>query len=331
MKTDNFKTFCKINQRIKKEHLSFISSNSGTGKTTFFKWLLIRKALKGQKIDFFFRFEGDIEAKFTKEKFLTAPQNASKRLLKLIERVDIFKTGDDYYLINKETNERIGQALAVNTQRKYKSTENELYTQIALFDEIMPDDNTYCPDEVYKFSRLVDSRARYRDYRVIGLYNKTLPFFLYEQSFRKAGAKFIDFVGVKFGQKELDGIQKILSRSNYAEIYNENKFTFYKEFYKEFDTRGFDTLFYVNIQNILFAFKDCNDFYILKRVKKIKKNREVFTLSLQDNDFLLIDKNNQVIQILTTAISQRLLFTNHSNSTIYLKRLADFLYMQYNI
>ena len=87
---NNHKKFQKINSLLKKYHLIFVSSNSGTGKTTYFKWLLIRKALKGVfKFDVFFRFENEIELKFNNESFLKPPINASKRLLKLASKVEI--------------------------------------------------------------------------------------------------------------------------------------------------------------------------------------------------------------------------------------------------
>ena len=329
---NNHKKFQKINNLLKKYHLIFVSSNSGTGKTTYFKWLLIRKALKGIiKFDIFFRFENEIELKFNNESFLKPPINASKRLLKLASKVEIISEKENYFLINKETKEKLAQALAINIQKKYKSTENSIYTSFAMFDEVMPDDNQYCSNEVYKFSRLIDTRARNRDYRVLCLYNNTRPFFPYKESFEKAGAKFIDFVGVKFGQKEYKGIQAILSKSDYGEVYNNNNYQYYKEFYKDFDTNGKETLFYISIQNSVFAFKDCGDFYILIPKTKIKKNRQVLALAMENNDFQIVDRQNKIIQFLELAMNRRLIFANRKRNTIFIKELADYLNLSYNI
>ena len=97
---NNEKKFCKINQIWNKCHLLFVSSNSGTGKTTYFKWLLIRKALKGKsKFDVFFRFENEIELKFNNDAFLKPPLNASKRLLKIANKVEIICEKDNYFLV----------------------------------------------------------------------------------------------------------------------------------------------------------------------------------------------------------------------------------------
>lgn len=329
---NNHKKFQKINNLLKKYHLLFCSSNSGTGKTTHFKWLYIRKALKGVlKFDVFFRFENEIELKFNNEAFLKPPINASKRLLKLANKVEIITEKENYFLINKETKEKLAQALAVNIQKKYKSTENSIYTNFAMFDEVMPDDNQYCPNEVYKFSRLIDTRARNRDYRVLCLYNNTQPFFPYKESFEKAGAKFIDFVGVKFGQEEYKGIQAILSKSDYGEVYLNNNYQYYKEFYKDVDVKGKETLFYLSIQNHLFAFKECEEYFVIVPKKKIKKNREVLALAMENNDFEIMDKQNKIINFLQLAISKRLIFTNRKRNTIFVKELADYLNLSYNI
>lgn len=329
---NNHKRFQKINNLLKKYHLLFCSSNSGTGKTTYFKWLLIRKALKGIiKFDIFFRFENEIELKFNNEAFLKPPINASKRLLKLANKVEIITEKENYFLINKETKEKLAQALAINIQKKYKSTENSIYTNFAMFDEVMPDDNQYCPNEVYKFSRLIDTRARNRDYRVLCLYNNTQPFFPYKESFEKAGAKFIDFVGVKFGQEEYKGIQAILSKSDYGEVYLNNNYQYYKEFYKDVEVKGKETLFYLSIQNHLFAFKDCEEYFVIVPKRKIKKNREVLALAMENNDFEIMDKQNKIINFLQLAISKRLIFTNRKRNTIFVKELADYLNLSYNI
>ena len=329
MKNNN-KRFCKINQIWNKNHLLFVSSNSGTGKTTYFKWLLIRKALKGIiKFDVFFRFENEIELKFNNESFLKPPLNASKRLLKLASKVEIISEKDNYFLINKQTREKLAQALAINIQKKYKSTENPIYTNCAIFDEVMADDNIYCQNEVYKFSRLIDTRARNRDYRVICLYNNTQPYFPYKESFEKAGGIFIDFVGVKYGQEELKGIQAILSKSDYGEVYNNNNYQFYKEFYKDIDTKGKETIFYISIQNQIFALKDCNDYYILIPKNKIKKTKDVLALSMENNDFAIAD--NQTIQFLQIALNNRLIFVNRKKNTIFVKTLADYLNLSYNL
>lgn len=329
---NNHKKFQKINNLLKKYHLLFCSSNSGTGKTTYFKWLYIRKALKGVlKFDVFFRFENEIELKFNNEAFLKPPINASKRLLKLADKVEIITEKENYFLINKETKEKLAQALAVNIQKKYKSTENSIYTNFAIFDEVMPDDNQYCPNEVYKFSRLIDTRARNRDYRVLCLYNNTQPFFPYKESFEKAGAKFIDFVGVKFGQEEYKGIQAILSKSDYGEVYLNNNYQYYKEFYKDVEVKGKETLFYLSIQNHLFAFKECEEYFVIIPKKKIKKNREVLALAMENNDFEIMDKQNKIINFLQLAISKRLIFTNRKRNTIFVKELADYLNLSYNI
>ena len=312
----------------------FISSNSGTGKTTFFKWLFCRKAIKGKiKFDVFFRFENEIEDKFNVTKWLRLPPNASKRKQKLCAKLDIEKAtgkeGDDYFLINKETKERIAQALCINTQRKVKSTENPILSNCAIFDEIMPDDNYYCPNEIYKFSRLIDTRARNRDYKVLGLYNNTNPYFPYKESFGKAGAVFIDFVGKKFGQPKFEGIQKILAGSDYGEIYLNNNFQYFKEFYREMDLKNKTTIFYISIQNHLFALKDCDEVYFLKPAKKIKKNREVYSIALEGNDYLMANSN--LTNVLSKMINNRLLFVNNKKYTIFVKSIADFLNLNYNI
>ena len=328
--TNNKKKFDKLTKIADKNNLVFISSNSGTGKSTHFKWLDVRRAYnKGEKFDVFFRFENELDQKFNNESWLKPPLNASKRLLKLANKVEIIVEQDNYFLIRKDTKEKLAQALAVNIQKRYKSTENSIYTCKALYDEVMPDDNQYCPNETYKFSRLIDTRARNREYKVVCLYNNTRPFFPYKEYFKNTDAKFIDFVGVKYGQPTLSGIQKILAYSDYGEVYNNNNYQYYKEFYLDYDVRNKETLFYISIQDTTFAFKNCETHYILVPKKKLKKNRQVFSIAMENNDFLIANSN--LLDILKDALNNRLLFVNRKRNTIYLKELADYLNLSYNI
>lgn len=331
-KIDNKKKFDKLNKIVNNNNLVFISSNSGTGKTTYFKWLFIRKALKGIiRFDVYYRFDNEIDQKFNNEAFLKPPINASKRLLKIADKVEIITDNENYFLIRKDTKEKLAQALAVNIQKKYKSTENAIYTNCALYDEVMPDDDVYCPNETYKFSRLIDTRARNRDYRVVALYNNTRPFFPYKEYFKNTSAKFIDFVGVKYDQPINKGIQEILAKSDYGEIYNNNNYQYFKEFYINYDVKGKKTIFYISIQNSLFAFKDCEAFYILKPAKKVKKNREIFSIAMQNNDFYIADRESGLIEILTRILNRRLLYVNRKKYTVYVKELADYLNLSYNL
>ena len=328
--TNNKKKFDKLTKIADKNNLVFISSNSGTGKSTHFKWLFVRRALnEGKKFDVFFRFENELDQKFNNESWLKPPLNASKRLLKLANKVEIICEQENYFLIRKDTKEKLAQSLAINIQKRYKSTENSIYTSGALYDEVMPDDNQYCSNETYKFSRLIDTRARNRDYNVVCLYNKTRPFFPYKDYFKNTDAKFIDFVGVKYGQPTLSGIQKILATSDYGEVYNNNNYQYYKEFYLDYDIRNKETLFYISIQDTTFAFKNCETHYILVPKKKLKKNRQVFSIAMENNDFLIA--NNNLLDILKDALNNRLLFVNRKRNTIYLKELADYLNLSYNI
>lgn len=328
----NLKTFCKVNQKLKNNYLIFLSSNSGTGKSTYFKWLLIRKAIKGViKFDVFFRFENEIDSKFNDGAWLKPPVNASKRLLKLAEKVKIICEQGQYFLINTKTQEKLAQALAINTQKKYKSTENAIYTNFAFFDEVMPDDNNYCPDECYKFSRLIDTRARYRDYHVLCLYNNTRPYFLYRDYFGDTDALFIDFVGEKFGQGSTPkGIQGILSKSNYGEVYNNNSYEYYREFYRNVDTRNCQAIVSLSIQGSLFVVKSVGEVFVLRKQRKKKKNLPCLALGLQANDFELADRSN-IFNFLTMIVAKRLIFCNHKKDTIFVKELADFCNIGYNI
>lgn len=327
---NNKKKFDKLTKIADKNNLVFISSNSGTGKSTHFKWLFVRRALnEGKKFDVFFRFENELDQKFNNESWLKPPLNASKRLLKLANKVEIICEQENYFLIRKDTKEKLAQALAINIQKRYKSTENSIYTSGALYDEVMPDDNQYCPNETYKFSRLIDTRARNREYKVVCLYNNTRPFFPYKEYFKNTDAKFIDFVGVKYGQPTLSGIQKILAYSDYGEVYNNNNYQYYKEFYVDYDIKDKETLFYISIQDRLFAFKNCETFYILVPKTKVKKNRQVFSIAMENNDFIIA--NNNLLDVLREALNKRLLFVNKKRNTIYLKELADYLNLSYNI
>lgn len=334
---NNLKKFCKINQKFEKDyHLLFLSSNSGTGKSTYFKFNWCRKALKGKfTFNVFFRYENELDDKFNNDKWLKLPPTASKRQSKLFAKLDITQIKGaettETFLIEKATGRKLASALCINTQRKVKSTENAILSSRAMFDEIMPDDNAYCPNEVYKFCRLIDTLARNRDFKVLGLYNNVSPFFPYKEYFKDTNAKFIDFVGVKYGQPINKGIQDILAKSNYGEIYNNNNYFYFKEFYKNENVRNKETVFYLSIQDRLFAFKDCTDFYILIPKTKVKKNREVFAVSMENNDYVLIDRQSGLVEILQTALNKRFLFVNNKKFTIYVKELADYLNLSYNL
>lgn len=331
IKNSNLKLFNKIFERLEKRHLVFLSSNSGTGKTTFYKWLFIRRAFKGKiKFDVYFRYENEIETKFNDSAWLKLPTNASKRKQKLSEKVTIISEDGNYFLINKETKEKLAQALALNTQKKYKSTENAIYSDYALFDEVMPDDNSYCPNEVYKFSRLIDTRARNRSYKVLCLYNNTRPFFPYKESFGKTKALFYDFIGEKFGQPENKGIQEILATSDYGEVYTNNSYQYYKEFFRDVDSRNCETIVSLCIQNHIFNVKSIEEYFILKKAKKVKKNIPILALNMEGNSFELVDTSSRIYKFLDLIIRKRLLFADKKKNTIFVKELADFFSIMYN-
>lgn len=322
----------KIYQKTINTPLVFIASNSGTGKSTFFKWMLIRRALKGKgNIDFFFRYENEMESKFTNDAFLTPPSTASNRLKKLAERLTIKTINSEFYLIEKKTERPIGQALAINTQKKYKSTENALQTVVALFDECVPDDGGFCQNETYKFCRLIDTRARWRNYKVICLYNNISPLNPYRGYFKdNNNVKFIDFVGKKYNQKNLNKktIQSVLAQSLYGAIYNKNEFEFFPEFYIEKKCEGKEVVFYVKIADKIFGviLEDGCLFFIEK--KKIKKNRIAIALSLNNSALQQCPEN--LSTIILNAFNRRVIFTNKTKNTFYLKILGDFVGICYN-
>lgn len=333
-KNSNLKKFNKIWQKSKANHLIFLSSNSGTGKSTYFKWLLVRKALKGQlKFDVFFRFENELEQKFNDAMWLKPPLNASKRLLKIVDNVTIITEDGNYFLINKSTREKLAQALSINTQKKYKSTENPIYTNYALYDEVMPDDNVYCGNEPYKFCRLIDTRARNREYRVICLYNKTQPYFPYRQYFKGSKALFIDFIGHKWGCSTITkGIQGILNSSTYNAIYTNNEYATYEEFViTGYDFSGAPTLFYIKILDKIFALKDCGNLFFLKPATKIKKGRPFFSLVIEDSkNACLLEQRADILRLLRYLINNKLIYVNKNKYSIYVKELATTLNFCYN-
>ena len=331
---DNEKIFCSIWNKNKHFPFLLISSNSGTGKTTKFKWQFLRDAYKNKRyLDIIYRWDNDLDEKFTSGAFLTTPQNASKRLLKFASKLAIKKIDNIPYVIVKETGERIARGITINVQEKIKSTENPLYTSRGLFDEILSDGNRYVPDECFRFCRLSDTTMRQRHYQMVGLYNNSSPFFPYDDYFEKNAMKKVVFTAKSYDERpdDMTSFQSCLRRSKYNEVYKNNNYKFYTEFYKEVDTFGKETLFYLQIENKLFAVKDLEEFYILETKKKIKKNREVFALNLANNDFLMATSSNGIVQVLQTMLNNRLLFTNNKNNTIYIKELANNLNLCYTI
>ena len=120
-----------------------------------------------------------------------------------------------------------------------------------------------------------------------------------------------------------------MAYSDYGEVYNNNNYQYYKEFYIDYDIKDKETLFYISIQDRLFAFKNCEVFYILVPKTKVKKNRQVFSIAMENNDFIIA--NNSLLDVLREALNKRLLFVNKKRNTIYLKELADYLNLSYNI
>ena len=325
---NNKKLFCRLWNRLKDEDMIFLDSNSGTGKTIAFKWIFIRRALeRDEYFDVFFRWDVDITIKFTNENFLKLPRGASNRLRKLAERVEI----DGEYIVEKETKRKIARALAINIQSKYKSTENDILTCRAFFDEVLADDGVYCQNECYKHSRLIDTRARGFKYQVWNIYNNVSPFFPYRDWYAGSGAKFVSFVADKWGTDTEKGIQSVLKNSKYGEIYTNNQYLTYDEFYKDFDAKGFETLFYICIKDKIFAVKDCEDFVIAVAKKKIKKTKEVFSFNLANNEFQVATADNGIRSLLQDLINKRLFFTNIKQNTIYMKEIANSLSLCYNI
>lgn len=330
----NNAVFNKQWQKYKKYPLVFITSKSGTGKTTFYKWLFIRRALKyNETFDIFFRWEDDIQRKFNNDNYLSLPKHHSNRLQRLAEKVEIICDNQKYYLVEKSTQRKLARALAINTQSKVKSTENELWSYRALFDEVLADDNSYAPLECYKFARLIDTRARYRKYNVICLYNNTSPFFPYEDYFKNSGAKFVNFDCQKWGEGQEDenlSIQSVLKNSKYGSAYSNNDYEYFEEFFKDIKLlQGREIVCYMNIYGKLFKVLDFDDFVLFVKSKKVRNNRPIYTISMQNNQDILLTNSN-ILNVLRILFSNRQVFTNSLKLTYYIKKLAEEINLCYN-
>lgn len=322
----NNKIFNKIFNKILNNDiaLSFISSNSGTGKSTYFKWLLIRRALKGKgNVDFFFRYENELQEKFTNERFLTPPSHASNRLRKLCESVEISVENGMSYLIEKESKRKIGQGFCINMQKKYKSDENPIQSKYAFFDEVLADDGRFCNDECYKFSRLIDTRSRSSlyDYKVISCYNKIFDNFIYKEYFKNSpNVLFYDFTAKKIGLENQTSLTESLSSSNYSNVFLQNENKFYKQYYKEANLVGCEIIIYIYIDNKYFSIRKQKEYFFLKKERKCKKNKHFI-----DFNSTYGYRNNKIYNFLNKIINRQNLFSSEKKYTYVIDMLYNLI------
>lgn len=334
---DNNEIFKRIWNRAKQYGLSLISSNGGTGKTTYFVFRCLREALdRGNHVHFYVRYAYQMEA--LAERILKVQPTYSKRKIKLLERLKIEKDGDKFiYLTESKTGRRIAQFYNVNGQSFYKPYGNMINAKYAIFDEILAENGDYCPDEINKFNRLMFTMARSNEYHVFGLYNNTNPNFEYFRYYggknytthvADSGALFIYFTAAQYAADKTKhnpkSIQSIIQKTAYNAVYNNNEFVQYPALFKAENLRGCPKFFKLLIESRLFWLREKDGTLYLDRAKeKPYHGKPTYTINCTEESTLpqLPQRTRQAIAMYS-QVSQ--LKTVNMNDTIFVKILEKY-------
>lgn len=335
---NNQSIFNRVQTKTSRYGLVFISSNGGTGKTTYFKFLLLRDALvRNKPFHIYTRFQTDIEK--VANSWTQSKPSYSKRKNKLLSRVELLRDGDDYFIIEKENKRKIAQFYSVHNQAKYKPIGNILNAETAIFDEVLAEDGAYCPNELNKFNRLVFTMARSNPYKVICLYNNTSPNFAYFSYYggksynthiSKSGALFYYFTAKQYSNNDNiykpEAIQSIIQNTAYNEVYNNNAFTQYGVFFKPAELRDTEVLMKIEIQSKIFKIRVKDGYLFLDKTKagKPKPSKTLASIN-KPEETKLKQLSTQRFCSLRVYAEQSLIKTNDINDTIFCKILIDYL------
>lgn len=336
MAVNNNAIFDRVWRKSVKYGLAFISSNGGTGKTTYFKFRLLRDAVE-RNIPFhiYVRFANQMEIMATS--FLDHKESYSKRQNALLDRCEVYKENDKFiYIVERGTGRKLAQILNIYGQAYYKPFGNLIRARRALFDEVLAENGEYCPDEINKFNRLVFTMARADDYHVFCLYNNTSPNFDYftyygGQSFNthvaKSGALFLYFTARQFTYndeiKDSRSIQSIIQNTAYNDVYSRNTFVQYETFYKPADLRGSRVYFKLEIENRLFKIREYDGCIYLDSTNAYKRSRKPkYTINDPSRTRLkqLPDATRYSLSMFKDAARLK---TNDINNTVFVKILCD--------
>lgn len=332
----NNSIFNKIWQQCRHYGLSFISSNGGTGKTTTFLFILLRRALeKHEHLHVFVRYANQMEA--MAERLLKPQPTYSKRKLELLKRLKIEKDGDKFiYLTEVEAGRRVVQILNVYGQSYYKPYGNTIGAKYAIFDEILSENGDYCPDEINRFNRLVFTMARSNEYHVIGLYNNTSPNFEYFRYYggksysthvSKSGALFIYFQAKQYAAENCTSdpksIQSIIQNTDYNAVYSNNEFVQYPALCRPADLTGAPKYFKILVESRFFWLREKDGYLYLDRASNKKSRKKIYTINPTESTRLpqLPDTMQQAIS--EYRIRSRLKTTN-INDTVFVKILEKY-------
>lgn len=337
MKNNN-DIFNRIWNDATKYGIAFISSNGGTGKTTYFKFRLLANALR-HDIPFFVYVRYKNQMENMAQSFLDIKDSYSNRQKSKINRCKILKENENFiYIVEAETGRKLIQFVNINNQAYYKQFGNVIHAKFALFDEILAENGDYCPDEINKFNRLNLTMARSNDFFVIGLYNNTKPYFDYFKYYKainytthtsKSGARFIYFIANQWqlGNKQFSphSIQQIMKNTDYANVYNNNEFTQYPLFYKNENLKDTRILFKIEIEGQLFKLREKNNIFYLDNTKALKQSNHLIFSVDNPNKTTYNQLPAEMGQQIRELIDTNRLKTNNINDTIFCEILNQIL------
>ena len=335
---NNNKIFCKVWNMSKKYGLSFISSNGGTGKTTYFKFRLLADALdKNIPFHIFCRYGNQMEVLINS--FLEIKDSYSKRQIKLLNRCEVLKESDKFlFIIEKSTGRKIIQILNIYGQAYYKPFGNIIKAKRALFDEVLAENGDYCPDELNRFNRLVFTMCRADSYKVFCLYNNSSPNFDYFKYYKgktynthvsTSGALFLYFIAEQYSHTDTNtdkhSIQSIIQNTAYNDVYNNNSFIQFEAYYKAENLKDSTIYFKLEIESKVFKIREKNGYIYLDDTKAYKKNsKKIF--SINDTSRTKIKQLPDSARYSLSIFKENArLKTNNINNTIFVKMLCYYL------
>lgn len=335
---NNNDIFNRVFQNTRKYGVNFISSNRGTGKTVYFTFQYIRRALEfHEPFHLFCRWSEYKHAEALA--FIAKKQSYSERQIRWLEKIEVKKESNNFiFFVNKETNEKIGQIFDIAGQEKYKKIGNIINGHRALMDEVLLANGRYCPQECINLSSLLDTLARSDWYSFCGLYNDISPKFphfkfwggkIHGTHVSKTGALFQYFVAEKWSKEEKhfsdNSLQAISQKTIYGDMGDLNEFQQFPNFLIDTDLRGCPFFYSIEINGNIFRIREKDGLIFLDSNHANKENgKDKFSIDeFEETNIPRLPPRQHRILSMYRDCSR--LKTNRKENTIFVKILSDYL------
>lgn len=315
--THNNKVFTRLYNKIKDKPLTFISTNRDVGKSTFFYFLLLRKAIYEDKhFHIYTRYK--LNLKNIMSFFRMKKDTYSKRQLNLLSLIEV--KGNK--LIRKADKVVIAESIAINASNEYKAIGNTINAEYAIFDEALPEDLRYCKDECTLFVTIIKTMTKGINYKVFCLYNNLGFDFIYKKYFNNCPEIFFNIIAKPYVQKETtDEMSKLLMNTEYKYAMLENR-QVTNQFIKQKDNCRLWFKIYLRVKWFKVYINE-NGELIFESKNATKKDKSCPSyIYTYDYDYSESTLNIKVKRILKIKLDNKEIFFTNERDTIFLNAIS---------